>query len=89
MGAVRVYQIVEHAPGDFVWRIIPETDVDHERLRDRLARAAQSVLGDRNVMRIEFVDRMLPVASGKVTRVLRSADIADEPLQRRENERIG
>ena len=89
MGAVRVYQIVEHAPGDFVWRIIPEADVDHERLRGRLASAARAVLGDLNDMRIEFVDRMLPVASGKVTRVLRSADIADEPLQRRENERIG
>jgi phenylacetate-CoA ligase len=67
------YQIVEERRGSFRWRIVPATGVDREPLVAALRARAFDVLGPRDDLTIEIVDRIEVPEGGKLLRVVRQA----------------
>jgi hypothetical protein len=65
------FQIVEERPGSFRWRIVPATGVDGEPLVAALRARAFDVLGPRDDLAIEIVDRLEVPEGGKLLRVVR------------------
>ncbi|MCX6094138.1 MAG: hypothetical protein NTY63_04845 [Candidatus Bipolaricaulota bacterium] len=67
------FQIVEERPGSFRWRIVPATGVDREDLVAALRAHAFDVLGPKDVLVVEVVDRIEVPEGGKLLHVVRQA----------------
>ena len=64
------FQIVERRPGDFLWRVVAAPDADRSALQRGILDAARRVLGEGNVLAVEFVNRIESGPRGKHQRVV-------------------
>jgi len=69
------FQIVHSRPGDFRWRVVAALDADRNALQRGILDAARRVLGEGNVLAVEFVDRIEPGQGGKLERIVRSSQL--------------
>ena len=75
------YRIVESAPENIVWQVVPSPGSDREQLSRGLISASRSVLSPEANIRVEFFDRLKPVGM-KLSTIVRPSDI-DRDLKRR------
>jgi phenylacetate-CoA ligase len=67
-------QVVNPAPGDLIWRIVPFAGTDREAMRRSLLAKGKEVFGDHTRIDVQFVDDIPPTPAGKFAKVVRQVD---------------
>jgi phenylacetate-CoA ligase len=70
-------QIVQRAPGQVLWRIVPFSDVDRDSLRRSLLERCSTVLGEDTLVEVEFVDAIPTPERGKFPRLVSHVEAPD------------
>jgi phenylacetate-CoA ligase len=72
-------QIVQHAPGQIEWRIVPFSSADRDALRRKLLEKCRLVLGEDTQVEVEFVETIPFTPQGKFLRVVSHIEAPDAP----------
>jgi phenylacetate-CoA ligase len=67
-------QIVQIAPGDLRWRVVPFKTVDQTEMRRALLERAREVLGASTCLDVEFVDEIAKTGQGKLLHVVSGSE---------------
>jgi phenylacetate-CoA ligase len=66
-------QVVQHAPGELCWSVVPAPGADRGELRAAFTATAASRLGDDTRVTVEFVDAIPSTPAGKFRRTVTAA----------------
>jgi phenylacetate-CoA ligase len=80
-------QIVQHAPGQIKWRIVPFSSADQDTLRRSLLEKCRLVLGEGTQVDVEFVGKIPTTPQGKFLRVVTPSEVSGRSTRTAQGQR--